>query len=188
MKKIVKILAVTLVCVLAATALVACGDKDAPVPNLDFDTAKTNLEKAEYYIEYNVSGMEKFVGLDEDAIEKSLLAMIEYDWEYSELTHMSFAKEGLEMFLCKDEDNAKKLYEFFNKQKDSSQSVAMQDANVKAELEYLKNNGTLDEETYAKVLKSYESLSKSMSESKTYSGISGKIVWVGTENAINDTK
>ena len=46
MKKLAKIFAVVLVCALAITALVAC----APVPNLDYDKAKENLEKNGYVV------------------------------------------------------------------------------------------------------------------------------------------
>ena len=62
MKKTVRILALSLVFVMLALVLVACGNK----PNSDFSKAKKNLEKEDYKVELLTDGVT--IGLTETAL------------------------------------------------------------------------------------------------------------------------
>ena len=169
MKKIAKILALSLVCVLAIVALAACGN---PVPNTDFASAKTNLEAKGYSTTTSASGLAKQLGLSEEDIVSMLAGSKGED------------SAGITMIEVTSEDVAKEAVDAFKKMVDETIKAAndaldeINDALAEAGIE-------ADEETEAEI-KSIEAYISTYSS--LIVGSSGKIVYAGTKEAINATK
>ncbi|MCM1289986.1 MAG: hypothetical protein NC132_04735 [Corallococcus sp.] len=181
MKKLAKIFALVMVCALALTALVAC----SPKPNTDYETAVANLEKANYEVEASkdateiaafpgLSQISSMLGAGVEDVDAALNAALESEKEDD-------IGETLMMIWFKTEDTAKKAYDNYDKlvkaQKDTYEAS-------KAALDAMKD--TMGEEAYKSALEALET-SKKMMDVINY-GVDGKVLWIGTDAAINATK
>ncbi len=169
MKKLAKVFAVVMVCVLAVTALAACGGGNA-TPNLDYDTVIANLKKAGYTVdnakddEVKSSDAASSVA-NTMAIEKSdITAFVSANLPK---TDKNAAPDVIKMVWAKDEAAAKAAAEILE--------VSMQSA--KEILEHNKSQMSADEYKAAKTY--YDNLRV---------GYQGNVLWLGTVDAINATK
>lgn len=168
MKKLAKVFAVALVCVLAITALVACGGD--PKPSLDYDTVVKNLTDAGYVVtnakddEVATSAAASSVA-NSICLEKSdIAAFIQASLPKAD---KNAAPDLINMAWSKSEDGAKNAAELLK--------VSFQSA--KEILEHNKSQMTAEEYKMAKTY--YDNLKI---------GYEGQVVWYGTVDAINATK
>lgn len=143
MKRLAKIFAVVLVCVLAVTALVACGSN--PVPNTNYDEAKKNLEDND---NYQVTGIKSGeAGFENGAAYAA--AMVEgtkvEDMEAVLMAVTKDQKDSLQMAWFKTEDAAKAFHEGYkqivDKAGDAAKDIIL---GVSGKVVYLGTKGAIE--------------------------------------------
>ena len=161
MKKLAKIFALVVVCVLAITALVAC----SPVPNTNFEEAKANLEKNGYTV-----SAAKF---DDGDVEARITAS------------NSKSGDSITIIWYRNADAANEDYEEAKAEwEEGKKEYEERMEEAKAELDKLE--GAAKEAAQ----KMYDSMKETFDKmiNSSVIGKTGNIIYSGTKDAINATK
>ena len=169
MKKLAKIFAVAMVCVLAVAVLVACG------PNTNYDKAKENLEKNKYTV---TAIKEGDVGFALAAAAPATAYGIKVEDIEAILSATNKDGDSVSIIWCKSADAAKTVYD-----KSNDQMKAMKETldDMKKEIKDMDDGAEKEQaqKTYDAMKKAYDNASI---------GRSGKVVWTGTKAGIKATK
>lgn len=171
MKKLAKIFAVVLVCVLAVTALVAC----APAPNTNYDKAQENLKENKYTV---MAIKEGDVGFALAVVTPATIYGIKVEDIEAILSATNADGESVAIIWCKSADAAKTAYDKANSaMKDRKKDLD----DLKAEIAEMEDGAQKEnaQKTYDEMKKAYDN---------SVVGHSGKIVWTGTKEGIKATK
>ena len=169
MKKLAKIFAVAMVCVLALTALVACG------PNTNYDKAKENLKKNKYTL--TIATKEGDTGFAIAAAAAAPINGIKAEDIEAIISASNSDGEHVYIIWCKSSDAANTAYDKANEQKKA----------LKENLDKMKDQmKDLDDEDKEFAQKQYDEMKQIYDN--YVCGRSGKVVWSGTKEGIKATK
>ena len=169
MKKLAKIFAVVMVCVLAVTVLVACG------PNTNYDKAKANLKKNKYTV--TTATKEGDTGFAIAAVSYASINGIKVEDIEAVLSATNSDGEYVTIIWCKSSDAANTVFGKCDEQKKA----------LKENLDQMKDQmKDLDGEDKEFAQKTYDQMKKAYDNYAC--GHSGKVAWYGTKGGIKATK
>ena len=178
MKKLAKIFAVVMVCVLAVAVLVACG------PNTNYDKAQKNLEKNDYTV---VTAVKKG---DTGAAIAFAGPAAQFDIKVDDIESMLYAtskdaKDSISIMWLASYDVAKKVYYKMKDNFDTAKETSQKNLDeMKANMKDLSGK---DKEDAQKLYDAAKELHDARFVN-TVVGKSGNVVYTGTKDAIKATK
>ncbi len=181
MKKLAKIFAVVLVCVLAVTALVAC----APKPNTNYDEAKNNLEDKKYTVvaaKAGDNGADAMIAGAVAGVEGVKAEDVEAVLSGSKIDEKTESGDIIVMVWFANEEAANKYYEAAKKDYDEEKKDAQEMLDtIKAELDKMEDGEEKDAAQAA-----YDAMKK-MADSLVCGKV-GLVVYNGTTGGVEATK